>query len=199
MTAGPPARAGAPAPPAAPQPKDEHGVPIPGTRTLQWLIVVLLVAAGLAFVAKGADKPADPYLVAKREPITGFGEIAYRVNRAPDASRCALLAQSTLQQEQGLMNQTSLRGYDGMLFVFPADTTVSFYMKDTPLPLSIAWFDTAGRFVSSTDMEPCLDKPDCPTYSAAAPYRYALEVPKGGLGALSIGDGSVISVGGPCA
>ena len=62
-----------------------------------------------------------------------------------------------------------------------------------------AWLDTAGRFVSSTDMEPCLDKPDCPTYSAAAPYRYALEVPKGGLGALSIGDGSVISVGGPCA
>ena len=121
------------------------------------------------------------------------------MNRAPDTSRCALLAQSALQQEQGLMNQSNLRGYDGMLFVFPADTTVSFYMKDTPLPLSIAWFDTAGRFVSSTDMEPCLDKPDCPTYSAAAPYRYALEVPKGGLGALSIGDGSVISVGGPCA
>jgi len=201
MTAGPPApaRPQQAAKSAPAQSKPRGGLPVPGARALQWLIVVLLVAGGVAFIAKGADKPADPHLVATREPITGFGEIAYRVNRAPDTSRCALLAQSALQQEQGLMNQSNLRGYDGMLFVFPADTTVSFYMKDTPLPLSIAWFDTAGRFVSSTDMEPCLDKPDCPTYSAAAPYRYALEVPKGGLGALSIGDGSVISVGGPCA
>jgi uncharacterized membrane protein (UPF0127 family) len=112
-----------------------------------------------------------------------------------------MLAQSERQQEQGLMNQTSLRGYDGMLFLFPTDTTVAFYMKDTPMPLSIAWFDTGGRFVGSADMEPCLDKPgpDCPTFSAPAPYRYALEVPKGGLPALSIGPGAVISVGGPCA
>ena len=160
--------------------------------------MVLLVAGGVSFIVKGADRPADPYLVAQREPIPGFGEVAYRVNTASDTTRCALLAQSTLQQERGLMNQTSLRGYDGMLFVFPADTTVNFYMKDTPMPLSIAWFDTGGRFVGSADMEPCLDKPDCPLYSSPAAYRYALEVPKGGLGALGIGSGAVISVGGPC-
>jgi uncharacterized membrane protein (UPF0127 family) len=172
---------------------------IPGTRPLQWLIVVLLIAGGVAFITIGADKPTDPYLVTTREPITGFGEIAYRVNRSPDATRCALLAQTASQQAKGLMGQTDLAGFDGMLFVFPTDTTQTFWMKDTPLPLSIAWFDSAGRFVSSADMEPCLDKPECPSYSAAAPYRYALEVPTGGLGELGIGPGAVVSVGGPCA
>lgn len=164
------------------------------------MVVLLLIAGGVSFVVKGANGPKDPYLTsAVHQPLEGFGEIAYRVNTMPGSGRCAMLAETSLQQARGLMNQTSLRGYDGMLFVFPADTTVSFYMKDTPLPLSIAWFDSGGRFVSSTDMEPCLDKPQCPLYSATAAYRYGLEVAKGGLTPLGIGAGSVVSVGGPCA
>lgn len=172
----------------------------PGLRALQWMIVVLLIAGGVSFIVKGSDGPKDPFLTAPaRQRVVGFGEIAYRVNQLPNAARCALLAQTVEQQGKGLMNQRSLSGYDGMLFVFIADVSVTFIMKDTPLPLSIAWFDSGGRFVSSTDMEPCLDKPDCPLYRAAAPYRYALEVRRGGLEALGIGAGAVISVGGPCA
>ena len=172
----------------------------PGPRALQWMILVLLVAGGVSFLVKGADGPADPTLVeATRQRVVGFGEIAYRVNRLPMANRCALLAQTNQQQTQGLMGQKSLSGYDGMLFFFQADSTGTFNMKDTPLPLSIAFFDSGGRFVSSADMEPCLDKPNCPNYAAKAPYRYALEVPRGGLATLGIGDGAVISVGGPCA
>lgn len=191
-------------PPAPPSPsparRPRRRLPTPSTRVLQWMIVVLLVAGGVSFIVKGADGPADPYLsMPVRQPVAGFGEIAYRVNRLPMASRCALLAQTAQQQGQGLMNQRSLSGYDGMLFVFTTDSTAQFFMKDTPLPLSVAWFDYGGRFVSSADMEPCLDKPTCPTYAAAAPYRYALEVPKGGLAALGVGSGAVISVGGPCA
>lgn len=173
---------------------------VPGPRAQQWMVIVLLVAAGCGFVVKGSDRPADPYIQSTgRQPITGFGEVAYRVSRVPAATRCAMLAETAKQQEQGLMNQQDLHGYDGMLFVFGGDTTTEFYMKDTPLPLSIAWFDAGGRFVSSTDMEPCLGKPACPTFKAAAPYRYALEVQKGGLDALGIGSGAVMSVGGPCA
>ncbi len=206
MTDAPPPRAAPGQPDAAtlrsPSTKPDRprrALPLPGTRPLQWLVVLLLVAAGVAFIVKGADSPPDPSLVAERQPITGFGEIAYRINRIPDSTRCALLAQTALQQAQGLMGQTSLNGYDGMLFAFSADTTSSFYMKDTPMPLSIAWFDSGGRFVSATDMEPCLDKPQCPTYSATGTYRYALEVPGGGLPPLGIGAGAVLSVGGPCA
>lgn len=172
----------------------------PSPRALQWMILLLLVAGGVSFVVKGSDRPKDPSLALPgRQPVAGFGEIAYRVNRLPNSTRCALLAQTAEQQGRGLMNQRSLSGYDGMLFVFASDTTSQFFMKDTPLPLSIAWFDSGGRFVSSADMEPCLEKPQCPTYAAAGPYRYALEVPKGGLSALGVGGGAVVSVGGPCA
>jgi uncharacterized membrane protein (UPF0127 family) len=172
---------------------------VPSPKALQWMIVVLLLAGGVSFIVKGANRPPDPYLSRTRPTVAGFGSIAYRVSKVPTVNRCALLAETPLQQERGLMGRTDLAGYDGMLFVFPADTTVQFYMKDTPLPLSIAWFDSGGRFVSQTDMEPCLTTPTCPLYSAAAPYRYALEVAKGGLPSLGIGAGAVISVGGPCA
>lgn len=192
--------------PALKRPKDLHErdrrrrARAPGPRALQWMIVALLVAGGVSFVVKGADGPADPYLAPPaRQRVEGFGEIAYRINRVPMATRCALLAQTSEQQGQGLMNQRSLSGYDGMLFVFSSDTTATFFMKDTPLALSIAWFDSGSRFVSSADMEPCLDKPSCPTYAATGPYRYALEVPRGGLSSLGAGSGAVISVGGPCA
>jgi hypothetical protein len=47
-------------------------------------------------------------------------------------------------------------------------------------------------------MTPCADRPDCPTYGAARAYRYALEVPQGGLSSLGIGPASTITVGAAC-
>ena len=82
--------------------------------------------------------------------------------------------------------------------VFTTDTNETFYMRNTPMPLSIAWFDASGRFISATDMAPCADRPDCPTYAAARAYRYALEVQRGGLSSLGIGPGSTITVGAAC-
>jgi len=134
--------------------------------------------------------------VTARTPVAGFGEIAYRIQGTP-AQRCALLAQTDAQRARGLMNRTDLAGYDGMLFVWTANTDGSFWMKDTLIPLSIAWFAADGSLVSTADMTPCVTA-TCPTYPAAGPYRYALEVAEGGLGALGIGPGAVISVGGAC-
>jgi uncharacterized membrane protein (UPF0127 family) len=171
-----------------------------------WLIwtgalAVVVVAAGV--VVLGANHPADPYFADQSgtpAPVDGFGQIGFRVDGSPVSStqRCALLADTAEQRSRGLMRRTDLAGHDGMIFRFPADTTGSFWMKDTPLPLSIAWFDSAGAFVSAADMEPCLDRPSCPTYSAAGPYRFALEVPKGALPALGVGPGSRLLLGGPC-
>ncbi|MGH9276542.1 MAG: DUF192 domain-containing protein [Acidimicrobiales bacterium] len=187
-----------PSPPPAPPANAPRRLPSP--RVLKYAVIGLLVAGAVAFLLKGANEPDDPsFASGNRRPVEGFGEIAYRINKTAQQSRCALLAQSDQQRSRGLMNRSDLSGYDGMLFVFPADTSSTFYMKDTPLALSIAWFDEAGRFVSSTDMQPCLNRPDCPLYAATGPYRYALEVAQGGLPALGIGPGSLISVGGPCA
>ena len=174
-------------------------LPVPQLGRLRLAVLLLLAAGACSFVVKGADGPADPYLLEQsRVRIEGFGEIRYRVDRMEAAERCALLAQTDEQRSRGLMNRMDLGGYDGMLFVFAEDTRGTFWMKDTPLPLSIAWFDSSGRFVSATDMEPCIGKPDCPLYSATGAYRYALEVPKGGLEPLGIGPGSTIDVGGAC-
>jgi len=175
----------------------------PGRRgtIVRWVAGLLVVVGLVTFLLVGANRPADPHLLPHdaRPQVAGFGEIAYRIDATTASQRCALLAATSAQQQQGLMNRSDLAGHDGMLFRFPADTRVGFYMQDTLIPLSIAWFDSHGNFVSATDMEPCLDKVHCPNYYAAKPYRYALEVGKGDLGDLGVGPGSHLSVGGTCA
>ena len=73
-------------------------------------------------------------------------------------------------------------------------------MYRTRLPLSVAFFDTDGAFVSARDMAPCTaDKGgDCPSYAAERPYVDALEMVQGGLGPFGIGPGSRILVGDAC-
>lgn len=177
-------------------------------RMLRWAIGGLIVVGILAFIAVGANQPPDPTLrpaegqvTLSRTPFGDFTEIGFHIEGGAAqaaAARCALLAETAAQQSTGLMNRTDVGGYDGMLFKFSADTTVAFYMKDTPLPLSIAFFDGSGQFVSTTDMPPCIHQATCPTYSAARPYRWALEVPQGALPRLGIGPGARLVAGGPC-
>lgn len=187
-------------------------------KVLRWAVIGLLVVGGVAFLVKGANRPPDPSLEpapapagagagggSNRSPFGDFAEIAFRVQggsaaAAADAAgvRCALLADTEARQQLGLMNRTNLGGYDGMIFRFAADTSVAFYMKDTPLPLSIAFFDGAGRYVSGADMAPCLGQATCPTYSAARPYRLALEVPQGALPGLGVGPGARLVTTEPC-
>ena len=92
-----------------------------------------------------------------------------------------------------------LGGRAGMVFSFPSDTRAAFWMKDTLLPLSIAWFNADGGFVSSADMQPCpAGTRTCPTYSAVGRYRTAIEVPLGGLEPLGLVAGSRIVLGEAC-
>jgi uncharacterized membrane protein (UPF0127 family) len=153
----------------------------------------MLVALAITAGACGSDS-------ATRVALPGFGQTAYRVERgtATVDSGCALLATTPDQHNQGLMNVRDLKGYDGMIFQFPTEvdnTSVGFYMKDTPMALSIAWFGGSGQFVSSADMAPDRDQP---VYYAAAPYRYAFEVPQGELAELGVGEGTTLVLGGDC-
>lgn len=81
-------------------------------------------------------------------------------------------------RRQGLMNVEDLGDLDGMLFVFEQDTSGGFWMKDTLLPLDIAFFAADGAFVDGFEMQPCTTE-DCPTYTPGGMYRYALELPLG--------------------
>ena len=91
------------------------------------------------------------------------------------------IADDARLRSQGLMNVTDLGSLDGMIFVWPDDTESTFWMKDTLIPLDIAWFDAEGRFVSHRTMAPCGPGQVCPNYAADAPYRYALEMSEGSM------------------
>jgi uncharacterized membrane protein (UPF0127 family) len=160
---------------------------------------VVLAAGLLSFVVRGADRPADPSFVdARRRALSGFEEAAFRLTM-PDGKVldwCALLAATEAARQQGLMGQVDLRGYDAMLFRFDRPSTDAFYMYRTMLPLSIAWFDEGGAFVSAAGMDPCRSTApgDCPVYPAARPYRLALETTEGGLDRLGAVPGATISL-----
>jgi uncharacterized membrane protein (UPF0127 family) len=87
------------------------------------------------------------------------------------------IANSPEEQTTGLMNRTALAEDRGMLFVFPGEEVRSFWMKNTLIPLSIAYIDSEGRIVDLQDMKPLDDEE--PHYVSAEPARYALEVNKG--------------------
>jgi uncharacterized membrane protein (UPF0127 family) len=160
----------------------------------------LLALTGNAPAARGAgldEPPGDP----DRTPLEGFAETAAAVT-TPDGTVipwCLLLAATQDQRNRGLMEITDLGGYAGMVFLWAEDSSSSFYMRNTPMPLSIGWFDAEGELVSTADMEPCDDADGCLLYSATGSYRFAVEVPQGELARLGVGPGSRLAIGGPCA
>lgn len=85
------------------------------------------------------------------------------------------LALTSAQHSVGLMNRKSAPR-DGMLFVFGQDTTGSFWMKNTLVPLTIVFFDRNGKRVRRLSMTPCRQA-ECPLYSPRRTYRFALELP----------------------
>jgi uncharacterized membrane protein (UPF0127 family) len=88
------------------------------------------------------------------------------------------IADAPSERARGLMERTELADDAGMIFVFTEDSTSGFWMKDTLIPLSIAFYDEGGRIVRILDMEPCRQDP-CPVYDPGAAYRGALEANKG--------------------
>lgn len=90
----------------------------------------------------------------------------------------AEVADTEEQQQLGLMHRESLPADAGMVFVFFDDRQGFFWMKNTLIPLSIAFFDRTGKILEIMDMEPCEADP-CETYTPSVAYRGALEVNQG--------------------
>jgi uncharacterized protein len=99
------------------------------------------------------------------------------------------IADTRAEQTRGLMERTELAEDAGMLFVFNRGQQAPFTMKNTLIPLSIAFIDAGGRIVDILDMQP-LD--ETTRYSSAEPYRYALEVNQGFFEARGIEVGNVL-------
>src|SRR6266513_1756012 len=76
---------------------------------------------------------------------------------------------------QGLMHRKSLGQNDGMLFVFDEAAVQCMWMKNTLIPLSVAFLDERGAIINIADMQPHSEKSHC----SAQPARYALEMNRG--------------------
>jgi hypothetical protein len=87
----------------------------------------------------------------------------------------AEVADSFATRMQGLMHRTSLPPNGGMLFVFDEDAIHCMWMKNTLIPLSVAFLDASGAIINVADMQPQTEQSHC----AARPARYALEMTQG--------------------
>jgi uncharacterized protein len=98
---------------------------------------------------------------------SGGKEVEVRVEVADDLG----------EQTKGLMDRTTLGENRGMLFVYPEERELSYWMKNTLIPLSIAFIDSESRIIDIQDMKPLDDVP--PHYVSAEPAQQALEVNQG--------------------
>lgn len=91
-------------------------------------------------------------------------------------------------RQKGMMFRKDFGDMQGMLFLFDAEQPLSFWMKNTLIPMDVLFFDDDANFVSAATMVPCESDP-CPLYASEEPAMSALEVPAGFLQKHRIGKG----------
>ncbi len=129
-------------------------------RRLRRLLCCALLLGTTAFTGCGEEK-LDEVISLQ------VGEDTYQVE----------VARSEEERRKGLMGRDSLGRFEGMLFVFQRDQQLSFWMKDTSIPLSIAYISADGTIRSIHDLEPHSRR----SVSSSRAVRYALELPRGGF------------------
>ena len=101
----------------------------------------------------------------------------------------AQLAVTPQQRQIGLMFRASMPNHEGMLFVFEDASPQCFWMRNTLIPLSIAFLADDGTVVNLADMKPQSDDSHC----SAKPVRYALEMNQGWFTKRGVKPGTRIS------
>ena len=112
---------------------------------------------------------------------TSFGHGTATITAASGAPRVVLkveLARTRAERERGLMNRRSLAAKAGMVFLYSEPHRGGYWMKDTLIPLDIAFYDARGKILRVFTMQPCRRDP-CRIYDPGVAYRAALEVNAG--------------------
>ena len=138
------------------------------------ILTVAVVLAGLV-ACSGTDTYPD------RPPSTvAFDNV--------DALLYVDVADDADEQRRGLSGIEQLPADEGMAFVWPEPVGSAFWMKDTLIPLSIAFVDEGGRVIDVLDMQPCESDP-CPTYGVDESYVLAVEANLGWFDDHGVGAG----------
>jgi uncharacterized membrane protein (UPF0127 family) len=106
-------------------------------------------------------------------------EATLEIDTGQDRVEVDVEVADTLQERTtGLMNREELDEDAGMVFLVPEPTDGPFWMKDTLIPLSVAFWDREGRIFRILDMEPCREE-TCPKYEPGGLWWGAVEVNQG--------------------
>jgi uncharacterized protein len=133
-----------------------------------------LLAISVAVAAHGwAQQPQLPLL----ELSAGMHRIEAEVAATPES------------RQTGMMLRTSMPSHRGMLFVFTESAKHCMWMRNTLVPLSVAFLDEKGRILNVEEMQPKTEDNHC----ATTPARYALEMNLGWFRSRGLGAGSAIT------
>lgn len=121
-----------------------------------------------------------PTAFAQQMPLVQLTAGMYRIT--------AEMANTPKYRETGLMHRESMGENRGMVFVFEYEATHCMWMRNTLIPLSVAFLDSDGAVLNIEDMAPQTETNHC----AAKPARYALEMNKGWFAQRGIRPGDVI-------
>ena len=135
--------------------------------------IALLAISLLAVLPGGAQQPHLPVL----QLFAGMHRIEAEVAATFDS------------RQTGMMQRTSMSPQRGMLFVFPEVAKHCMWMRNTLLPLSVAFLDEKGRIINIEEMQPQSDDNHCST----KPARYALEMNPGWFKSRGLGTGFSIT------
>jgi uncharacterized membrane protein (UPF0127 family) len=138
--------------------------------------VQLALAAFLVLGVACSNAPATGSAPLSSDSTTA--RATFSTSSGPVQTSPLWVADSDDERARGLMGRTGLPPDGGMVFRFAEPTDAGFWMKDTRLPLSVAFWDRGGRIIAILDMEPCTNDP-CPVYRAGATYETALEMRRG--------------------
>lgn len=140
------------------------------------LVLILSMCAAIA----GCSRPAGEQ--PQRLPKAAIG-VAGRSLEVEVAS-------SETQRQIGMMYRRKLAPDEGMLFVFKSAQPVSFYMKNTYVPLSIAFIADDGKIINIAHMEPL----SLTTHPSRLPAMYALEMPYGWFANNGVKEGDKVEI-----
>lgn len=123
----------------------------------------VLAAAILAVAATATRAQGEPQNLPTTTLTVGMHSIRAQLARSPE------------QRQIGLMFRKEMPTQEGMLFVFEQPSPQCFWMRNTFIPLSIAFLADDGTVVNIADMQPQSDASHC----SAKPVRFALEMNQG--------------------
>jgi uncharacterized membrane protein (UPF0127 family) len=144
-------------------------------------VILFFVAAAVTGSCAGGGEPKIAFETQ---------ELSITLSNGGHIPVIAEIAKSPEQRERGLMYRKTLEDGHGMLFIFEKDQVLSFWMKNTFVPLSIAFISSDGVILEIMDMKP----ESTVTVTSSRSARYALEVPQGWFSRMYVEPGNTITL-----